>query len=104
MPLQARAQYAKMRTSPGDMWTLLANNSKARKVASLQPHHGLHQRKFQSLGPVSQGRKGQAKKGSTYVSRAARAGNEAAIFTPVPPSSTAHSQCKEIKYSLPLWS
>lgn len=72
-------------------------------MASLQPHHGLHQN-FQSLGPLSQDRKGQARKGRTYVSRAAGAENEAATFTPVPPSPTAHSQCKEIKYSLPLWS
>lgn len=56
-----------------------------------------------SPGPVSPGRPGQTRQGSTQTLQAAEAENEAAT-TPQPLSSTAHSQRKEIKYSSPPWS
>lgn len=65
MPLQARAHQAGMGTAPRDMWTLSGKGVQSREVASLQPHQGLHRRKSQSPGPESQGRRGQARQGST---------------------------------------
>lgn len=88
----------------GDMWTLLANESKARKWHPSSPTMVCTRRTSRVLGPsprTEKSRQGRAEPMSLGLP------GQRMKLPPSPlslPPPTAHSQCKEIKYSLPLWS
>lgn len=89
-----------MKMAAGNRWTLLTKELS--KGGEWYPYNHIEGGPFEE--PVSLERGSKAKQRSTYIPRAVRQGMQSYHLYPVPPSSSANSQCKEIKYSSLLWS